>query len=494
MLLALVGVFTHSDLPGYGEPMQQPHATTRLAILIAALYLGEVLALTYFAGGAALLLAEWAALLLLGAALLGLVFGTRAPRSAILGIAIALLTVSATATPGRPAAAETRTTETRTTAAKAPVTKAASTGAITEGHRNATIEGDPRMTALAAQLEPIAAARGIPAAIDALQQMAETERLAPQFTHLLAHQIGRTGMETFHKDSHRSAIDACDMRFQFGCIHGVIEAYFETGPSFAPEHINDVCGPTAQMSPQQFVLAQQCAHGLGHAIVDGNAHDIFRSAPMCDPLDNKRMASQCRIAVFMANNIQLSDQLRVASGNLKPDVHTAHPSFWKKDDLNYPCSVIDEQYKNDCYVMLPAGLIDFLRQDLDAVSAACNQAAEHYRSRCQQSYGREMSAFEGYDPQRTLARCAKVVGDHRDGCYFGAAQNLTSYKQRVENSMPFCKGAPLEFKSACYGAIGVTMTDFYPADAARVAACQQAEPDYVATCLEAVRTGKTSLR
>lgn len=370
----------------------------------------------------------------------------------------------------------------------APRTSRSVSGEV--GHRNATIEGDPRLQVISSKLNAVSNKQGIPAALDLLDKLTVSEKLIPQFTHLLSHDMAKTSMGTYYTD-HQLALAACDMRYQFGCTHGVLEAYFEQGPPLDVDRINDVCGSTKNMTDAQVVMAQQCAHGLGHAIMDANEHRIFDSVPMCDPLDREIMIIQCRIAIFMANNIQMTDQMRIASGSLKPDAHSAHPSYWKRDDLNYPCSAfVNDAYTADCYVMLPAGLIDYLRSDMDAVARACDQAEEKWRTRCHITFGREMVAREGYDARKGYAICLRINPLYRGTCVAGAAQNLTSVNQKVEEAQPLCHLVDAAYKKDCYRSIGVTMRDFYPTDESRVKACSLSEAAYVDECLQGVRTGR----
>lgn len=362
-------------------------------------------------------------------------------------------------------------------------------GSTLSVHRNSTVESNPRLQSLVTELSDTLRTAGLPAAMTRLEAIDAVEPVLPQWSHLVVHKLGYDAFK-LNPTELAATLAACDERFQYGCYHGVIDAYAEVSPPLSAESINNICGSTKGVVGAAFRIPAQCIHGVGHVLMYQSNHDLFKALPLCELLDTSSGAQRCRIAVFMANYVQMTDQKLIARGLLEPDGHSSHPAAFKPADLQYPCNAVATAYQEDCYIMQPAGIINLLDQDLVRAGKACDGAPEKYQFECYKAYGREMAGYTNWDVSRMHQLCSGIADIGVAACYKGAAMNLTTARRQPLDALPLCALAPSNLQLACYSSIGATAKDFLTDPRSQAAICEKfGAPAYTAACLEGFARG-----
>ena len=232
--------------------------------------------------------------------------------------------------------------------------------------------------------------------LDKLQTKDANIRL---FCHEIVHAIGR---ETFQKTGTVSdSFSACDQTCHSGCYHGAMERFLrgDTGAKFGTSdrtHVGEeeikakVVSACDNNDPVNFRF--QCLHGLGHSIVYTLNYNLFKSLSWCDNLKGGWNQSSCWGGAFM-ENITASDKSK---------------RFLSKTDYHFPCSVVEEKYKNDCYVMQTSRMFE-MGLSVNQVIEECKKDSGQ-RLRCMQSLGRDKSndARAG-DPAEVSKICAMLA-------------------------------------------------------------------------------------
>ncbi|HST61317.1 MAG TPA: hypothetical protein VLK84_21615, partial [Longimicrobium sp.] len=157
------------------------------------------------------------------------------------------------------------------------------------------------------------------------------------------------------------------------------------------------------------------------------------------------------------------------------------------DDLQYPCNVVGEKYRQSCYAMQTSAVMFFNNGDVAATAGMCERA-QGFLSTCFMSLGRDITAWANRDHDRTREMCARVgeaaEGRARVWCAQGAVTTLVNYTADSGDGMRFCRGiAGAEAQRECYRMVGdaIALLRDSPDEQGRL--CQAAaESEFVAAC------------
>ena len=125
--------------------------------------------------------------------------------------------------------------------------------------------------------------------------------------------------------------------------------------------------------------------------------------------------------------------------------------FLSKTDEHFPCSVVDEKYKNECYVMQTSRMFE-MGLSVNQVIEECKKAGGQ-RLRCMQSLGRDKSndARAG-DPAEVSKICASLEAESdKNSCIVGTSYALADNTWDGRYVFPFCESLEKdEEKRYCY--------------------------------------------
>jgi hypothetical protein len=344
-----------------------------------------------------------------------------------------------------------------------------------QGAAASTVLNTPTFAALQTTLHE----RGTPAALDQLEAFASNDQGVLVVAHEYAHGIGKLSLDQY--GSAQQAFGLCRETFQSGCYHGVLEAYLERNPRLRPAEIATLCDRSVIPGAAN-ALRFQCLHGLGHGLTANAEHDIFRALRLCDALDGDWDRGSCYSGVFMENIIFATHQVEAAAGASAHDHGSGHKAYLDASDPLYPCNVVDERYKRECFVMQTSAMLLFNGHSFPQAMVECDRTDREYVQLCYQSIGRDISSDTYRDPAQALRLCLQGQAAYRGHCLLGAAKNMIDVTWRTDQALELCGAAPADDKPLCYNAIGEQLANLYPEPERRVEECARVEHEYHSAC------------
>lgn len=338
---------------------------------------------------------------------------------------------------------------------------------------------------------------GIGRAMQVLDTLMAAHADVRQGGHELAHGMGLAayrGPETL-----AATFAECPAAQGGGCYHGVVQGYFLSlaGEGRLPgtAELDALCQP----HQGDTFLYFQCAHGTGHGLMAVHGNHVPLSLRACDLASSPFVRESCYGGVFMENIVLVTHPHNTTGGHAatqQPGGHDAHAGHdgghgeWKaldRDDPLYPCNVVDARYQPSCYTMQTGAILFFNRGDIAAAGRACEGAPQAMVPVCFGSLGRDAIAFAEMDHVRTLALCGRAadMAGGRGGlwCMVGAVQNLVNLAADPDEGIRFCRVVSTdEHKQECYRAVGEIVYSLVRTEEQRGAACQAAEPAFIAAC------------
>jgi hypothetical protein len=331
------------------------------------------------------------------------------------------------------------------------------------------------------ELQGVLRSSGTSAALDRLEAMANKDQKILSVAHDYAHAIGKLSLQL--SNNPQGAFESCRETFQSGCYHGVIEGYLQTNPRLTGTEIANLCDGT--FAPNTAAVVRfQCLHGLGHGLTANYEHDIFKALRMCDALDSDWDRGSCYGGVFMENIIFFGQLQEAANGTGPQHDHggAGHKAYLEANDPLYPCNVVDERYKSECFVMQTSPILMFNGFDFPKALQECDRAQRDYIQLCYQSLGRDISSYTYRNPARATQMCLGGQAAYRGYCFVGVAKNMIDVTWKIDEALDLCARAPGDDKGACYNAIGEQLANIYPDLSSRERECARSEPAFVAAC------------
>ena len=310
-----------------------------------------------------------------------------------------------------------------------------------------------------------------------------------EFAHAIGMAAGKSGNDI------AKIFSQCDESNQSGCYHGVLQSYLVSKKQIGPAEVNGVCESFRGPKADRWILFQ-CVHGTGHGLTMYYAHDLPRALKDCDYLNTTWDQRSCYAGAFMENIVNEQMPKDMAHGDGHEGMHheaSASASKWKaldKNDLLYPCSIMDARYLPACYEMQTAAILYLNGGDIGAAARTCDTAPTSMPLICYQSLGRDISAFANQDHARAIEMCALGTAKYQPWCYFGLVKSFVNMNARAEDGVSFCKelkGEPNKLK--CYEAVGEQIGTLRNETSQRSALCESAEAAYKSACLYGARVG-----
>ncbi|HSW80532.1 MAG TPA: hypothetical protein VLG47_07180 [Candidatus Saccharimonadales bacterium] len=285
--------------------------------------------------------------------------------------------------------------------------------------------------------------KGVKATFATLKAAYQTDPSVRADCHQLTHVIGRT--EADKVDDVDKAFSQGDNFCWSGYYHGVMESIAKRiGYANLPAKLSTICAGIKASKPYSF-YHYNCVHGLGHGVMDVTDSDLFKSLKMCDLLLDSWERQSCYGGVFMENVMD----------EVNPDHHT---SFFKADDPMYPCTAVDDTYKEQCYLMQTSHALYASSEDFAKVFDECGAIEPNYKDTCYQSLGRDASGNSTSSVGQTRATCmlGKTL-DARENCVIGAVKDFVSYFHSDKQAIAFCKSLDSNLQETCLS----TEKDYY---------------------------------
>ena len=281
-------------------------------------------------------------------------------------------------------------------------------------------------------LSTVLATQGPQAAIDAAVAAQAVDSYVAENCHQVVHDIGNDAAEQI--DDMADALSVDGSACWSGYFHGFIEARLaEIDDDALSDRLPTFCDGAAD--PQYSFTHYNCLHGLGHGLMLRVDADLFEALPLCRDLEEFWLVRSCASGAFMENVMAAQQGLQT------PGVPT--------DDLRYPCTDVDADLSEDCWMMQTSMIIWRLGGDLPGAFEWCDSVDGLDRTACYRSMGRDISSIAALDPDGVIQRCSMGSADAAHWCIDGAASNAVYETSARESADALCAAVQEDWTAAC---------------------------------------------
>ncbi len=243
--------------------------------------------------------------------------------------------------------------------------------------------------------------------------------------HQLIHVMGREAAAKY-----KDTVEAYDQGDNFcwsGYYHGVMEGIAEKlGSDKLAESLTTICENAKQKNPYGF-YHYNCVHGLGHGLMAINSNKLFDVLTICQKFKDLWEQESCYSGTFMEN--------------IMAGLNADHPTtYLKPDDPLYPCTAVDSQYKQQCYLMQTSHALTVVNGDFSKVFSLCASIESPLDIICYQSLGRDASGRSISNLATTKATCLLgPTGTAQTYCVEGAVKDFISYHHSDKQGLELCR-------------------------------------------------------
>lgn len=302
--------------------------------------------------------------------------------------------------------------------------------------------------------------------------------------HALAHHLGRVSYGL--AGAAAQALAACPPTMGSGCLHGVVEAYFEAkGPDASILGLCSFSGPGASHA------THQCWHGVGHGVYMARGDDWAGAVARCATITEYMDRINCSSGVFMQNLMNASvDGNAGAMAGMAHDAgmegmqHTAAATeHLRPNDLLYPCNAVQgEEATIGCWQQHAFAVLKLTKGQFGKAFWACSQAGA-YAIMCEEGVGQAAGAQSRRDHQPPLSYCdLSASPTAKRNCLVGVIKDVVMTAHAVGPGLDLCRTVDPNARSDCYGAVGDMNRGFESRPSVRLANCASVPEPYRSVC------------
>jgi mono/diheme cytochrome c family protein len=295
-------------------------------------------------------------------------------------------------------------------------------------------------------------------ALALLSQKIATDPAIEATCHPIAHTIGAGALLRFHGNVGK-AFGEGNPTCGSGYYHGLLQWKLAgVTPDKVASVARTVCS-NAKIRANAYDY-YQCVHGLGHGLMLYTRYDLPQALKLCHRLATSYDSVSCTGGVFMEN---------------QQSSYGIQSKYLKKDDLLYPCDVVQDQDKLYCYLLVTSYILPQVGWDWKKAADWCRKSDANYVQYCFQSYGRDASGSAREDPDGIMQNCSQAGSGERE-CIFGAVRDILNNDPSDVRSKELCTKVDSQFRSYCTYGIGSIVGTYYSTSAERHAACVKFSP------------------
>jgi hypothetical protein len=298
------------------------------------------------------------------------------------------------------------------------------------------------------QLTDITNKQGPIAAISVIKSSYTKVPYVKSECHQLMHVIGRAALIKYNDDIAQTYSHG-DQFCWSGYYHGAIEELGNVkGLAYLVANSNAICAKIPGKSTHSFYY-YNCVHGMGHGFMFVENGNLFAALKDCDSLTDSWDSTSCYGGVFMQNvmNEQAPDEESDTAG-------TTQQSYLKADQPMYPCTAVDEKYKDQCYLMQTSYALQTVNYDFNKVFNICSQVESQFRDTCYTSLGRDASGNSISDANKTKSTCLEgPTEEAQKYCVHGAAMDFVSYFHSDVQAKQLCTSLPSNLSDDCLSTV-----------------------------------------
>ena len=294
--------------------------------------------------------------------------------------------------------------------------------------------------------------------------------------HLLAHVIGRSLSKNFGPTGENFL--RCPSDFNNGCFHGFFEDTLVKVSEPVDVAVN-ICESLPDGAP--YKEKWYCYHGAGHVFMMNENYDLNRSLELCLSL-NDSWPKACWQGVFMENAGERDWELK-------------KKNFRESDPL-YPCTVVEERFKPECYLNHHGYLNGHYSTSWDSLTEVCMGAGEHTKH-CLGGLGvmlsspawvnvvsHDFSIAHMSHEEKIVFLCNRFPEEHVDVCYKYVVLRFLNFDLADLNRITrMCSMAEPSHRQACFGWIGSYFPRVIPDEGEREASCASVPEEYRDGCV-----------
>jgi hypothetical protein len=278
---------------------------------------------------------------------------------------------------------------------------------------------------------------GAPVAILDLKNRTKNDLYLEQRCHELSHVIGRGALEDAGSPAEAFALG--DAFCANGYYHGIMQELLQKQGrgNLTPEFLNKLCVsyiPGKILSPIDHV---NCSHGIGHGIMYANGNEVFEALKTCDLLRNGAEREPCWGGVFMEN--------------LLTDFSQHKTKYVNQKDLLFPCTVVENKYKNACYTY-QSSYVFKTTKSFKETFAVCRESPKQYRDVCFRGIGGNVATMAGWSNVGFIKNvCVSVATSENEqkNCVVGAIASIVFIRGSAEDGQLLCSVLPENLQSSC---------------------------------------------
>lgn len=286
---------------------------------------------------------------------------------------------------------------------------------------------------LLAELEPLLRGQRFRNALELLKAQVSDDPSLQGWCHAVTHEIGHRAWQA--RRSIKAAFQLGDPTCWSGFYHGVMESAVAAfpRPSLA-DRLTTTCGPID--NPKRPSLDfYNCVHGLGHGILPVRGDDWRTAVVDCQRLTTPWERKTCAGGVLMQKIINAQQPI-------------GHRTDFREDDWHYPCSVIDEELKETCYLIQTSHWFFRTSGNVGRVAEEYRRVEPPLRQACFRSLGRDIHGQFRTDELRVLALCRSAEAGFAD-CVIGAARNAIFNDHHLRAARRLCQRVAEPQRSRC---------------------------------------------
>ena len=287
-------------------------------------------------------------------------------------------------------------------------------------------------------LKKLAQSEGSEQAWKFIQTMYQEENGMQGNIHDLAHLAGQLlfGEKGF------SGLSLCTSQFAFGCFHGFLDVAFKDSITQLPE-AEKACQKlgTGTSGP-----VASCIHGIGHGVASFYQTEKLNDAlASCEQL-GEASRQYCYDGVFMEFE------------------RNASPTFYKTDNLLYPCDAVDAKYVFACGRNQPQVLLQRFKKNFTDVVTTCLVAqSPNLKSACFDALGFIAAAQGKGDAQQIVGLCQQITEpEYKNRCLKAAAGEVIFQEMPkwYEAAPQICNASDAAAQAECQGYTQHIMEDY----------------------------------
>jgi len=282
---------------------------------------------------------------------------------------------------------------------------------------------------------------GVQAAFKDLKSRYGSTPFIAAYCHPLTHLIGQVATDKYPEVS--QAYTHGDPFCSDGYYHGVLEGTaFKLGKDKLLASLNSICAKIPGKE-KYLINYYNCVHGLGHGLMAITEDELFESIKYCDSLTGFFEQNSCYSGVFMEN--------------VMVDNRNHFTKYLRPDEPMYPCSAVENKYKNSCYLIQTSYVLKITGGDFIKVFESCKGVDNaSFRATCYQSLGRDASGQNLSNIGETKKTCDLGKGyEQKSNCIIGAVKDFLYFYHSDAEAKQLCGSLDSDLQDICLSTLAI---------------------------------------